>query len=321
MRHAFVVFVSICSAFSEFRSEYTVDQLSNRHRGDHESWHLIATLIGHKLAVTDVALKGNLVASSSYDGTVRLWNLQNASQIGILIRGWGYVSSVILKERELFSGGESAEINIWNVNGTFIADIAGPVLSSINGIAIQKYGDVMVTGHDDNTVKMWNTRNQSIITTLEAHESGVKSVAIDGDTLVSGGCDKLVKVWSISKQALLKTLSGHSACVTGVAIQGDTIVSGSVDKTVMLWSASEGVAKTTFHGHTDWVRAVALDGDMVASGSDDQTVMLWNTSIVTSPIATLKHNSSVYGVALDGGVMASCSADKSIQVWSSHTAI
>ena len=108
----------------------------------------------------------------------------------------------MLEEHEVFNGGGSAENSIWNVNGTFIADVSGPVLSSINGIAVQKYGGVMVTCHDDDTIKMWNISRQSIITTLEAHESGVKSVAIEGDTIVSGGCDKLVKVWGVSKQTL-----------------------------------------------------------------------------------------------------------------------
>ena len=36
---------------------------------------LILTLNGHNGGVTGIQLNGNMVASSSYDGTVRLWNV------------------------------------------------------------------------------------------------------------------------------------------------------------------------------------------------------------------------------------------------------
>ena len=80
-----MVFVSVCSAFNDFRSD-AFDKSSTRHLRKGEkvkmsgTWHQIATLIGHKLAVADVALEGNLVASSSYDGTVKLWDIKNAAQ-------------------------------------------------------------------------------------------------------------------------------------------------------------------------------------------------------------------------------------------------
>ena len=99
-------------------------------------------------------------------------------------------------------------------------------------------GDRIVSGSDDNTIKIWNTEGECI-KTLEGHSGCVYSVAIDGDRIVSGSEDNTIKIWNTEGECI-KTLEGHSGCVMSVAIDGDRIVSGSNDKTIKIWDVKTG---------------------------------------------------------------------------------
>ena len=62
----------------------------------------------------------------------------------------------------------------------------------------------------------------------------------DGKRIVSGSDDNTVKVWDADKGTETLTLKGHTDQVTSVAFSpdGKRIVSGSWDKTVKIWEAS-----------------------------------------------------------------------------------
>jgi murein L,D-transpeptidase YafK len=59
----------------------------------------------------------------------------------------------------------------------------------------------------------------------------------DGSSILSGSNDQSLKLWSAKTGELIKTLTGHTGSVTSAAFSGDgrQIVSGSSDKTLKLW--------------------------------------------------------------------------------------
>jgi WD40 repeat protein len=64
----------------------------------------------------------------------------------------------------------------------------------------------------------------------------------DGRFLVSGGDDNAVKLWSLLKNQAIKSRKGHLKPVLAVVIgpDGRWLVSGGADKTIQLWSMPEG---------------------------------------------------------------------------------
>jgi WD40 repeat protein len=80
---------------------------------------------------------------------------------------------------------------------------------SINCIAITPNGQMLVSGSEDNTLKLWDLDTGECLATLEGHEAGVKSVAFspDGKMLVSGSADNTIKLWQLPKVKFALTLS------------------------------------------------------------------------------------------------------------------
>jgi WD40 repeat protein len=66
-------------------------------------------------------------------------------------------------------------------------------------VAFSPDGQIVASGSDDKTIKLWDLQTGLEIATLSGHESYVESVAFspDGKTIVSGGYDKTVKVWQV----------------------------------------------------------------------------------------------------------------------------
>jgi WD40 repeat protein len=104
------------------------------------------------------------------------------------------------------------------------------------------------------------------------------AVSRNGKFVVSGSEDDTVKLWDAARGRLKATFKGHVGEVTAVAISGDgkLVVSGSGDRAVKLWDPAQGKAKATLQGHPGKVTSVAISGEgkLLVSGGD-QAVTLW----------------------------------------------
>ena len=107
--------------------------------------------------------------------------------------------------------------------------------------------------------------------------------APDGQLLASGSDDLTVKLWQVSTGACLQTLTGHTDvinCVT-FAPDGQTLASGSSDDTVKFWSAGNGACRQTLAQFADQVTTLAFapGGQTLASGGEDG-VALWRLPLL-----------------------------------------
>ncbi|KAJ5656157.1 hypothetical protein N7507_008107 [Penicillium longicatenatum] len=130
--------------------------------------------------------------------------------------------------------------------------------------------------------------NESVLTddwspclqVLEAHSSGVESIARSQDgRLASGSYDKTIRIWDPATGQCTSTLEGHSDSVTSIArSQGGRLASGSYDKTIRIWDPATGQCTLVLEGHSDMIISIAWsqDGSRLASGSRDETIRIWD---------------------------------------------
>ena len=82
----------------------------------------------------------------------------------------------------------------------------------------------------------------------------------DGRRVVSGSDDETVKIWNASTGEVEAELKGHTDGVVSVAFaqDGSRVASGSYDWTVRIWNAATGEEEAELKGHTDGVMSVAF---------------------------------------------------------------
>ena len=211
------------------------------------------------------------------------------------------------------------------------------LFAAIGSVAISPNGEILASGSDDKTIKLWNLKTGEEIVTLAGHSRFVKSVAFssDGAILASASDDRTIKLWNVATGEEIRTLSGHSHAVKSVAFspQGSggfgnppLLASGSWDKTVKLWDTNTGEIICTLTGHQLQITSIAfsLDGKLLASGSFDRTVRLWDLSSRENSrvLYTLKgHSWPVFAIAFSpqGNILATGSEDKTIILWDLNT--
>ena len=198
---------------------------------------------------------------------------------------------------------------------------------TVNSVAYSPDGTKIVSGSDDETIKIWDANKGEHLQTLRGHADYVNSVAYspDGTKIVSGSWDKTIKIWDENTEQCLQTLRGHSESVWSVAYSpdGTKIISGSADNTIKIWDANTGQCLKTLEGHSSVVNSVAYspDGTKIISGSSDKTIKIWDEN-TGQCLKTLEgHLGYVSSVAYspDGTKIISGSDDKTIKIWDANT--
>ena len=234
---------------------------------------------------------GTLLASGSFDNTVKLWDVQTHTHIPTLEGHWGAVHSVSFSPDGtlLASGGGDSTVKLWDVQThTHIPTLEG-YWGTVHSVSFSPDGTLLASGSGDSTVKLWDVKNHTHIATLGGHRKFVSSVSFspDGTILASGSWDDTVKLWDVKNHTHIATLEGHREAVTSVSFSPDgaILASGVRDDTVRLWDVKTHTNIAILEGHTSPVSSVSFspDGTLLASGSYDNTVKLWDVAETKLP--------------------------------------
>ncbi|XP_067948021.1 F-box/WD repeat-containing protein 7-like isoform X2 [Watersipora subatra] len=176
-------------------------------------------------------------------------------------------------------------------------------------------GNRIVSGSDDNTLKVWDVETAQCLRTLVGHTGGVWSSQMRDNIVISGSTDRTLRVWDTETGECMHTLHGHTSTVRCMHLHKNIVVSGSRDATLRMWDISNGECVHVLIGHVAAVRCVQYDGKKVVSGAYDYTVRVWDP-ITQACIHILQgHTNRVYSLQFDGKHIVSGSLDTSIRVW------
>jgi len=126
-------------------------------------------------------------------------------------------------------------------------------------------GDRIVSGSEDNTIRIWDINTGQCIHTLQGHTHWILSACVAGDRIVSGSRDRTIRIWDINTGQCLHTLQGHTSWIKSVCVADDRIVSGSFDNTIRIWDINTGECLHTLQGHTSWIKSVCVADDRIVS--------------------------------------------------------
>jgi WD40 repeat protein/transcriptional regulator with XRE-family HTH domain len=293
----------------------------------------------HTAAVQALAFSPDehTLATGSWDGTIKLWNLENGTlsggQVSLLWLGQhaGSIHRLVFTPdgRTLASGGDDAAIRLWDVSTGEHLQTLSCQSSAVNAVAWSPDGRLLASGSFDGSIQLWQMQGiqaaQSGTATriLRGHSGLVWSVAFapDGRTLASGSFDGTVKLWDVASGEGRETLTGHTAPVNAVAWSpdGSLLASGSRDQMIWLWDVERGSYRMALHGHTAVVHDLAFtpDGHSLLSGSEDGTLRVWDVERGQCARVIQGYAVTLYDVAWSpaGTRLASAGSDTLVTVW------
>lgn len=237
----------------------------------------------------DFSSDGNIIASGSPSGGIKLWN----TSTGKYLRTIGDGSSVAISpDGKTITGGGAACINCEDPPGVIrIWDLqTGKLKQEIEGFGGPTFspdGSILSGIGDFADIGIWNTKNWTLMRKLKINFEPRSELVFspDGKILaVGGGLEGKrgdVALWEISSGKLLRKLQGHANHVNSVAFSSDgkTIATGSHDNTIKLWNAQTGkLLKTLFKGQGDnLILTVAFspNGKILVAGDTDGAIRVW----------------------------------------------
>ena len=151
---------------------------------------------------------------------------------------------------------------------------------NINVLAFSPSSSKLASGSEDGTIRIWNTRTGTEISSLSSDKTRALAFSVDGKILASGSTDGTIRLWDVAMKTQLKTLEVENDTENVLAISPDNeiLASGTHEGVIHLWDIATGNKLSTLEGHSDWVSSLTFspDGKTLASGSSDGALFLWN---------------------------------------------
>ncbi|KAI0042236.1 WD40 repeat-like protein [Auriscalpium vulgare] len=293
---------------------------------------------GHKGSVGSVVFSpdGKRVASSSLDGTVRIWDAQTGETVG-----GPFVSDADHLQSVAFSSDGTRVFSLWTDNKVRIWDariwgaqmgetVAGPSAgmghTDFDSVAFSADGTRIISGADrDKTILVWDARTGETVAGPFPWIGPLLSLAFspDGTRIASGSYDMAIQIYDAQTGALVAgPFTGHTHYILSVAFSPDgrRVVSSSTDQTIRIWDAQTGETVVgPFAEYTPvWSVAFSPDGRRVASGSSAATVRIWDVRTGEEVVGPLRgHTSDIFSIKYspDGRLIASGSRDGTVCIW------
>jgi WD40 repeat protein len=237
---------------------------------------------------------GTMLATASYDGTVRLWNVADRRSAGpslVPVGDGGVTGLAFSPDGKLLATAADKYVQLWDVARRQAHGDAFEFYYSAHAVAFSPDGKTLAAAGTDrvpdgalaNHVRLWDVATRRAVgAPLVGHTDSAWSIAFspDGRTLATGSNDGTVRLWDVVRhRAQGQPLSGQDGEVGDVAFSpdGHALASTGQDGTVRLWDVATGQPLApALTGHRGRVNSVAFSRDgTLASAGDDETVRLW----------------------------------------------
>jgi WD40 repeat protein len=219
----------------------------------------------------------------------------------------------------------SDEIILWDVSagkpvGTW------PASSWVTAVAFGRSADVLVTGHEDGSIRLWDASRGEAVRVLESHDHSISALAFspDGRRLASADEGRVIHIWDAASGAQLGTLTGHTDRIPALVWHpdGTRLVSAGWDTTARVWDVATFEPIILLNGHAGQVQALAFnpDGSRLACADSNSSVRVWDfaasRTVTVLPVQSTDVRCLAYSP--DGRTLAAGGAEHVVHVWSAN---
>jgi len=189
------------------------------------------------------------------------------------------------RKGELLVASEDGGVSVWSLKTLEQVYAIKVSYDTIRSISVSPDEKHVAFGCRDNTIKIYDLEDYTIIKALHGHTMPVFTVqySTDGSYLVSGSRDAQVKIWDSLSFEMIKNIPAHLFAVNHIAFHPALpyFATASMDKSIKIWGADDFKLykiisrEKGFASHLLSINKLAWNGDQLLSVSDDKRVMIW----------------------------------------------
>ncbi|GBG30801.1 F-box-like/WD repeat-containing protein TBL1X [Hondaea fermentalgiana] len=226
---------------------------------------------------------GQQLASGSYDGTGRIWDVKG-DLVQTLSRHKGTIFSIRWNPSGtyLLSGSVDRTAVVWDASSGTVLQVFENHKEPVLDIAWRN-NETFATCSTDKMIYLCEVGKQEPLTQFSGHNHEVNSIQWNhnAELLLSCSDDFTARLWKPDQTSPLRTFHEHTAAIHHVKwspTQRSLFATASDDATVKTWDAETGKCISTFADHTKAVYNLAFspNGEYLATGSLDHTLRIWS---------------------------------------------
>lgn len=200
--------------------------------------------------------------------------------------------------RALVSAEDETVIRLFNLGtGQFEGKFVGHV-NEIHTLAVSPDGRTVISGSEDDTIKIWDLPNTRLLRTLE-HSGGVKECAItpDGQTIVAANNEDEIRVWDLVSGRLKATWTcSEDAYEFALPDGGDKVITFG-NQGIHIWSLMHGDLLNSYEEASS-VNTLALSPDNRSAVYYTGDGTLWQLDLENGKTTEICSMSGVEGMRL-----------------------
>ena len=287
-------------------------------------------LKGHTRWVTDAIFipATSKLASSSLDGTLRIWDATTGECDQIIAQApYGFISIACTPDgRYLLSSDTSKALTGFDLQSApapfeqFTISLPGTPTYTVGSprdsvVACAIGGDIVcVAVPSGETTAVMKGHNGLIFRA---------TYSADGTQLATTSADGPICLWDAHSGELTRQLTLDTACRdVALSPDGRWIAGGGVDGSIRLWDRESGALQRTLLGSAGPVYAISFtpDSQSIISGGSDHTIRIWDTATGAAQDTLRGHQNLVLNIDVnaDGTRVASSGNEHDILLWSTQ---
>ena len=287
---------------------------------------------------------GNLLLSSSSDGTLSLWN-SFTYQLVKTFKGGGKAVT-FSPDGKLFACGSGIHIKVWDFHSGQVINTISRSGSTIAFLRFSPDGQMLASASLSDNIQLWNPHTGKHKITFDEEKHGyrtgggvprgpVLAFSPDGRFLASTAVDhnrrenQKIKVWDTGTGALQMTLASDQRGMRNpfVAVQfsadGSSVISGRQDGYLQKWNLKTGEDNMPFgeveYGMFSLLPILPNHSTFVRQTKDDQ-IHLWDveTGRVQVTLTGYRYVPNSITMSPDGSTLAMLNIDEGLDFWDKY---